>query len=280
MIPDILSMLSVPSGGGVGLEASDGEAFLETLLESLPPEAQGLAMPELLDWLREQAEGASAGLALPPTEAAAPAVLADPNPGQSPVALLSLIRSSRGEAAPVSTEEPPLQAEATPDSEGSLQMLIANNTAVAAAESETMDANAPLRTPVRHPEFGQALGERLTWLVRNEVQQAILRLDPPSLGPLEISIAVKDDQAAILIHANHVVTREVLEAEAPRLRGMLGEAGFAQVDVDVARDNASGDGQDRGGGGPRRLAALGEGEAVDAAPARLRAKSGLIDQYV
>lgn len=279
MIPDILSMLSVPSGGGVGLEASDGEAFLETLLESLPPEAQGLAMPELLDWLREQAEGASAGLALPPTEAAAPAVLADPNPGQSPVALLSLIRSSRGEAAPVSTEEPPLQAEATPDSEGSLQMLIANNTAVAAAESETMDANAPLRTPVRHPEFGQALGERLTWLVRNEVQQAILRLDPPSLGPLEISIAVKDDRADVLIQAAHALTREALDAELPRLRAMLAEAGFASVDVGIASDQrgqAAGEQQQEAG---QHQAMAGAEDVEEAEPVTVRATRGLIDHY-
>jgi flagellar hook-length control protein FliK len=82
------------------------------------------------------------------------------------------------------------------------------------------------------------------WMVRENVQEAKIRLDPPNLGPLEISVAVKDDRASILIHASHAITRDVLEAEAPRLRGMLGDNGFAAVDVNIARDN----GRQQGGG--------------------------------
>lgn len=298
------------------VQPAAGEGFLEALLSSLPPELQSLSPRELQDWLHEQGRAELAALvaiATPAQPSAAGIAAAARTVGDEavtgeaagdPAALLGFIANSRGQLSGQASEQQLLaealaaeqaqQAEQTrfaeratlerggleaegPEFNLLLQAQRSERTGVAA------EAERPLSVPVRHSEFGQAVGERLLWLVRNDVQQATIRLDPPELGPLEISIAVKDNQAAITLQAQHAVTREVLEAELPRLRGMLGESGFTQVDVDVARDQSgwSGGRSEGGGGAPRTgLAAVDEQSAVGAVETRVRVSRGLIDQYV
>jgi hypothetical protein len=257
--------------GGTGAPAT-GEGFLDALLTTLPPEAQGLSLQELIEWLREQGDSAGAGLALPQIvdEAAIPG-------GQvvesKPADVLSWIVSSRQNMADNAAVEP---AGAAVVGEAEFNALLEGD------EEVSLEADAPLRVPVRHPEFSQAVGERLVWMVRNESQEARIRLDPPSLGPLDISVTIKDDRATVLIHANHAVTRELLDAEAPRLRAMLGEQGFAEVDVNVARDDTrQQQAEGRAAGGARGLAAgaddVGEEQLGEVAP---RVKVGVVDHYV
>lgn len=257
--------------GTAGAPAT-GEGFLDALLTTLPPEAQGLSLQELIEWLREQGESAGMGLVLPQIvdEAAIPAMQAAES---EPADVLSWIMNSRqnmadnGVAGSVGT--------AAVDETGFNALLMGD-------EEVSLKADAPLRVPVRHPEFSQAVGERLVWMMRNESQEARIRLDPPSLGPLDISVTVKDDRATVLIHANHALTRELLDAEAPRLRAMLGEQGFAEVDVNVARDDAQQQqAESRAAGEARGLAAgtddVGAEHPHEAAP---RVKLGLVDHYV
>lgn len=149
----------------------------------------------------------------------------------------------------------------------------------AAGAPEGTEPESQLRVPVRHPEFGQAVGERLMWMVRNEMQEAKIRLDPPHLGPLEISVSVKDDRADVLIQAAHALTREALDAELPRLRMMLADAGFASVDVGVARDQggqAAGE-QRRETDQHQTTAGMDDAEATEPVP--VRTARGLIDHY-
>lgn len=149
----------------------------------------------------------------------------------------------------------------------------------AAASGEPEAVETQPRVPVRHPEFGQAVGERLLWMVRNGLQEAKIRLDPPHLGQLEISIAVKDDRADVLIQAAHALTREALDAELPRLRAMLAEAGFASVDVGIASDQrgqAAGEQQQEAG---QHQAMAGAEDVEEAEPVTVRATRGLIDHY-
>lgn len=277
MIPTT-NVLQVPGNAGHSSGTpgpATGKGFLDALLTSLPPEAQELSLQELIEWLREQGEGA-AGLVLPQmaeemTASGMQAVESDP------AKMLNWIMSSRQNMADGVQVEFMNSAEI-----GDKAFNNALLQTVAGDEEAPMEADAMLRVPVRHPEFGQAVGERLIWMVRNENQEARIRLDPPSLGPLEISVSIKDDRAAVLIHANHAVTRELLDAEAPRLRVMLGEQGFAEVDVNIARDNSEQQhAENHAAGGAQGLIAgsneLGEEEAASVAP---RVKVGLVDHYV
>ena len=93
---------------------------------------------------------------------------------------------------------------------------------------------AQVATPVGSPDWPQQLGDRVAVLVNQNLTNAQIKISPAHLGPLEIRIAVSDGQANIAFTSHSQVTREALEAAAPKLREMLGGQGFAHVNVDVS----------------------------------------------
>ncbi|EAR20655.1 flagellar protein [Nitrococcus mobilis Nb-231] len=95
-------------------------------------------------------------------------------------------------------------------------------------------------TPVTQAGFAAAVGERMQWMVRNEVHHARLLLNPPGLGPLDIAVTLQADQLSVVLNAHHALTREALAADVPRLRGLLADAGFGAVDVNVSQDHGGG----------------------------------------
>ncbi len=90
-------------------------------------------------------------------------------------------------------------------------------------------------TPPGQQGFGAAVGERMIWMVRNDVQEARIQLNPRELGPLEIKLTLKGDQASVTLAAHHALTRDAITADVPRLRAMLAEQGFTSVDVNVSQ---------------------------------------------
>lgn len=99
-------------------------------------------------------------------------------------------------------------------------------------------------------QWGDALGERVTFLINQKMNNAEIRIDPPHLGKLDIQIHVKDDTAQVVIHTQHAHTRDLVESSSFRLREILQDAGYSSVDVNVSQrdssnQNASGEGQGR-----------------------------------
>ncbi|GMR08245.1 MAG: hypothetical protein BMS9Abin26_1250 [Gammaproteobacteria bacterium] len=91
-----------------------------------------------------------------------------------------------------------------------------------------------LNVPVNQPGWDQALGSRILWMVNRDVQVAEIKLNPPQLGPLEVRIAVANDQTNVTFVSNNSVTRELLDGAIPRLREMFDEQGVNLVNVDVS----------------------------------------------
>lgn len=93
-------------------------------------------------------------------------------------------------------------------------------------------------------EWGQALGEKIQWMVNSKLNSAEIRIDPPNLGKMEVKINMTDDGAQIVIHTQHANTRDLIDAASFRLRDVLLEAGHQQVDVNVShRESGSENGQ-------------------------------------
>lgn len=150
-----------------------------------------------------------------------------------------------------------------------------------ATSGVTTVASAPtvrLSTPVDSSAFPQDLAERVASLIGANVSSAKLQVNPPQLGPIDLSISVQGDRAQILMSTHSAVTREALESSAPQLRELLGAQGFGQVSVDVSQRSF----QER-----TPLAqpyeALGRGEGAPAAAAApvsgARASTALLDAY-
>lgn len=150
-----------------------------------------------------------------------------------------------------------------------------------AAPATRQSVGAPtlrVAPPVNSPAFGHAVGEQVVWMVRNEVQRARIQLNPPGLGPLDVSLTLQNDRATVAITAHHAATRDAVSAEAARLRSMLGAQGFASVNVDVSRDGGAGTFGERQMWESPGGAFSGAGEAAETA-APLKAGQGLVDRY-
>ena len=111
--------------------------------------------------------------------------------------------------------------------------------AVPTETSRVSGTASVIPVPVDHPQWGQALGERVLWCVNRNSSTAQLSLNPPDLGPLEIRISLDQDRAHVLFVSPHETVREAIGAAVPRLQDMLGEAGIQLLDVGIER-HASG----------------------------------------
>jgi len=133
-----------------------------------------------------------------------------------------------------------------------------------------------IATSMRHPRWAEEFATRMTSLVRAGESRASLQLSPVELGPMDVSVTVRDSQASIHFAAAHADTRALIEASLPRLRDMLAAQGFNLLDASVSQ------GFDR----PSRSAApVVPGAQQPEAEAEVQAASsvrvhGLLDLYV
>ena len=93
--------------------------------------------------------------------------------------------------------------------------------------------------PVQSHDWSQAFSEKMTYLVKQDIQGAEIRLNPAHLGPVEVRIAINQDQAHVTLAASQGATREALEAALPKLREMLSDAGLTLASATVSGDSFS-----------------------------------------
>jgi flagellar hook-length control protein FliK len=100
-----------------------------------------------------------------------------------------------------------------------------------------------LQTPVGNSGWGEALGQRVLLMVSSQEQVAELSLNPPDLGPLQVTLSISNDQATATFVSQHADVRQALEAALPRLKEMMAESGINLGGASVS----SGDGSQQQG---------------------------------
>ncbi len=88
-------------------------------------------------------------------------------------------------------------------------------------------------TPINQAQWANHLGEKVVWLARNEQQIAQININPPQLGPMQISLSMSGDQATAMFASPHAEVRQVIEDAMPRLREMLSSAGVSLGEANV-----------------------------------------------
>lgn len=109
------------------------------------------------------------------------------------------------------------------------------------AEIASLDRKGSLPTglqtiniPLKHPQWGQALGQRIVFMSNNSLQQAQITLNPQSLGQIQVTLQLdKDQKMHISLAAQNGITRESMESALPKLREMMEQAGVQVASVDV-----------------------------------------------
>lgn len=97
-------------------------------------------------------------------------------------------------------------------------------------ELETLTVNNTRDTTA----WGNGVGERVHWMINQKLNTATIRLDPPSLGRLEVNIQVSDDVTKVTINTQHAQTRDIIDNASFKLREFLQENGYQNVSVDVS----------------------------------------------
>lgn len=173
--------------------------------------------------------------------------------------------------------------------EGGMPHVQQTNTHAAPQAQHTRNASEPLQmnTPLREPAWPTEFGQKLVWMATQDRQNAQITLNPPQMGPIEISLNVKNDQATAVFVSGNPEVREALESALPRLREMLAGVGveLGQTNVSAesfqqARDN-NGHGRER-----NHHDSQGDEQAGSLMPVTgqtagaVRAGNGLVDTFV
>jgi hypothetical protein len=97
-----------------------------------------------------------------------------------------------------------------------------------------------IASPLHTSRWSQDFSQKLVWMVKNDIQNAQLSINPANLGPIEITLTIGKDSASAHFASPFAEVREVLEAALPRLKEMLAEAG-----VDLGQANVGAQSQNR-----------------------------------
>jgi len=96
---------------------------------------------------------------------------------------------------------------------------------------------------------------------RQGMQTAELRLDPPDLGPLRVSLNLADGVASASFVSAHASVRQAIETAIPQLQQALAQAGISLGQTSVGEQAAQQEfAQQQGGNGSQRQ--TGGGSAV------------------
>jgi len=229
---DFLLMLAQFLGGATApavpaASAAGGKAVLDTDKDTDSVEADGAALAAMLPF---------AGVAQPiPFAMTSGAGKGD---GAVDVKALGLTGGSERAALDLLTADKPLDDNTSTNSNANpaATALIDNSQAARAPTGADPAGSRPLHNPVGTAAWADELGTRLTILAERGQHSASLRLSPEHLGPLEVRISVRDDQASVWFGAAHSDTRAAIEQALPRLRELFASQGLSLTDAGVFRE--------------------------------------------
>lgn len=101
------------------------------------------------------------------------------------------------------------------------------------------DSSLSVSTHVRDKAWATDLGQKVVWLASNEKQSAQLTLNPPQMGPIEVSVDVDKGNASVSFVSANAEVREALETALPRLREMFASAGIELGQTNVGAQSFS-----------------------------------------
>jgi len=114
----------------------------------------------------------------------------------------------------------------TATSDNTTSVATVSTAALQQLADTTAVQSSKLAPQVGSPGWNQALGQKIVWMVQGAQQTATLTLNPPDLGPLQVTLNVSNNQATANFTAHQPEVRQALEAAMPRLREMLNDAGI------------------------------------------------------
>lgn len=158
----------------------------------------------------------------------------------------------------------------------------------AALSGSSLGVSTPLQNPQWPSDFGRQF-VMLTQNAGNQPQTAELRLDPPELGPIRITININDNVAHAVFVSAHASVRNAIENALPQLQQQLAQAGISLGQTNVSdqgqqqspfeqSSQSAGKHTDRAAGSTATVAGLGSAVAQASARATQNPNS-LVDTF-
>ncbi|NYT61954.1 flagellar hook-length control protein FliK [Alcaligenaceae bacterium] len=152
----------------------------------------------------------------------------------------------------------------------------------------TPAATPAIATPLQNPQWASDFGRQFISLAQggqNMPHTAELRLDPPELGPLRITINISDNTAHAIFTSPHAAVRQTVENALPQLQQLLEQAGISLGQTSVNDQGQQGQSFGESSSGSRgQTAAAGNGHNATSPDAqqpatRNRAPDALVDTF-
>ena len=158
---------------------------------------------------------------------------------RSPAEAINAATSPRQEPAipEAATTPRPVETAAPPTAGSPLQAGVSSTAALLrpdAATPPTVLPTTPDVVDLNQKNWGRTLGQQLSWMVNNQLQQAEIRVNPPDLGPIELRVSLQHNQTSVTFFCHEAAVREALETALPRLREMLGSQGITLNQAQVS----------------------------------------------
>lgn len=223
---DELTTLAKSGEDEEGIKAADISALLSEISQPLPPTEIPLfpvAQPHAAALMTGTAAEQDAG----------PSASALPLPGNAPTRTELPVGAEAGKSVGESAVGA-LPEFILPET---TQHGMAHANAHAVQNHTTHNTPAPVQLnaqqPVHSSGWSDDVGNNLVWMAKNDIQSAQLSVNPPNLGPIEITLTLNKDQATAHFVSAHAEVREVLEQALPRLKEILEGAGVQLGQADV-----------------------------------------------
>lgn len=200
-------------------------------------------------------------------------------------AMVEAARATSGTQLPPAT---PLQQ--APVSMSTVPGLVPGGLFGAQPLSSALPGTPGIAAPLNSPQWPTEFGRQFISIAQGANglgQVAELRLDPPDLGPLRITINLNDNVAHAVFSSPHAAVRQTVENALPQLQHMLEQAGISLGQANVNDQQQPGNPfQGEGNNGNRHTVARNASGAADASieedierPSRPADPSLLVDTF-
>ena len=154
----------------------------------------------------------------------------------------------------------------------------------------TLDtAAAPVIAPqVGSPNWDQAVGQKINWMVSGGQSSASLTLNPPELGPMQVTLSMNNQHVNATFVSHQPEVRAALENAIPKLREMMEQSGIqlgqCNVNSQASQQNfaQSQSGAGSGSGTGSKVSEI--NDSVNVMPSNTtsipRSGTGLVDTFV
>lgn len=150
------------------------------------------------------------------------------------------IKAAKFAAAPLvaTNTEAVISKVVSPDAQPNTVSALVTNTPVSSHNLTTQpETTIAVPTSIRDQSWVGDFGQKIVWLASNNKQAAQLTLNPPQMGPIEISLNLDKGSATASFFSANSEVRDAIETALPRLREMFANAGISLGQTNVSAES-------------------------------------------